>query len=728
MSSHERKTILLVEDEGIIAMAAAKTIEGFGYRVIVANSGAKAVRLALDDKHIGLILMDINLGKGIDGTEAARQILSKRTIPIVFLTSHSETEYVNRVKEITRYGYVIKGSGDVVLQSSIEMAFKLFDAHEHVERKNLELAQINRRLGEKEEEYRLLFESAPSGIFIAQDGTLKLANPAALEIVGHPIERLASEHFASFIHPDDRDMVQARHFRRLRDETLETDYPFRVVTAEGRIKWVVITSTPILWRGKAASLHYILDVTERKRAEEALRESEAKYRAAFLTSPDAININAMDGRYVAVNEGFIKLTGFAREDVIGVLSSELGIWAIPEDRTKLIKDLTETGVVENMESVFRCRDGSLKNALMSARIINIGSEPYILSITHDITRRKEAEEKERINEKKYRILADNTYDWEYWVDPGHRFIYCSPSCERITGHKAQEFSDDPDLLDRIIHPDHRIAFTLHQNSEPGSGTRWNDELEFLIVRPDGAERWIGHVCSAIYDEDGLFVGIRGSNRDITDRKKAEEQIKSLLAEKELLLKEVHHRIKNNMNVIMSLLSLQSSTLRNNPSTVAALQDARSRVRSMMILYEKIYRSSDFRKISTKQYIASLIDEIVSNFPNRESVTLRKHVDDFLLDAKILSPVGIILNELLTNAMKHAFTGRDKGEISVSLGAEGNHVALIVQDNGIGIPESTGIADSTGFGLQVVEMLTEQLEGAIRLERNKGSTFTLEFDI
>ena len=117
MSSPERKTILLVEDEGIIAMTGAKTIEGFGYRVIIANSGEKAVRLALDDKSIRLILMDINLGKGIDGTEAARQILSKRTIPIVFLTSHSEKDYVERVKEITRYGYVIKDSGDVVLKS-----------------------------------------------------------------------------------------------------------------------------------------------------------------------------------------------------------------------------------------------------------------------------------------------------------------------------------------------------------------------------------------------------------------------------------------------------------------------------------------------------------------------------------------------------------------------------------------------------------------------------------
>ncbi len=136
-------------------------------------------------------------------------------------------------------------------------------------------------------------------------------------------------------------------------------------------------------------------------------------------------------------------------------------------------------------------------------------------------RRKPAERKKGLTESKYRIVADNTYDWEYWLDPDHRFIYCSPSCLRITGHAPEEFLANPNLLLEIIHPDHRPTFFLHMKSTPRKGQ--TDELELLIVRPDGTERWIGQVCQAVYDRRGSFMGIRGSNRDISERKKIAEE-------------------------------------------------------------------------------------------------------------------------------------------------------------------------------------------------------------
>jgi PAS domain S-box-containing protein len=140
-------------------------------------------------------------------------------------------------------------------------------------------------------------------------------------------------------------------------------------------------------------------------------------------------------------------------------------------------------------------------------------------------RRKGAEEKERVNEREYRIVADNTYDWEYWLDPNYRFIYCSPSCQRITGYKPEEFLADPNLLYRIIHPDHRPAFSRHEKDVHRAGQA--NEIEFIVVRSDGAERWIGHACQVIYDENGMSMGIRGSNRDITERKQVEEGMKRI---------------------------------------------------------------------------------------------------------------------------------------------------------------------------------------------------------
>ncbi len=216
-------------------------------------------------------------------------------------------------------------------------------------------------------------------------------------------------------------------------------------------------------------------------------------------------------------------------------------------------------------------------------------------------------------------------------------------------------------------------------------------------------------------------------KDITDRKLAEEKIKSLLSEKEIILREVNHRIKNNMNTIYGLLVLQADILKD-PAAIAALEDSANRVQSMMMLYNKLYNSPDVQKISVREYLPSLVDEIIANFPNSSLVKVDKKIDDFVLHAKIMQPLGIIINELLTNIMKYAFTGRDNGVVIVSASLKGNNVSIMIQDNGNGIPESVDFEHSTGFGLQLVWMLTKELHGTIRIERGNGTTIVLEFEI
>ncbi len=258
-----------------------------------------------------------------------------------------------------------------------------------------------------------------------------------------------------------------------------------------------------------------------------------------------------------------------------------------------------------------------------------------------------------------------------------------------------------------------------------SGQVWRGN--FQNKKKNGELYWESAIISPIINDNGDISNYIAIKEDITERKKSEEKIKSLLDEKELILKEVHHRIKNNMNTIKGLLFLQADTL-TEPSAVAALQDAESRVESMMLLYDKLYRSSDVMELSIKKYLPELVDEIIGNFPNKGIVKIEKNIDDFILKTDTLFPLGILINELLTNIMKYAFTGRDSGLITIYASLKDNHAEIIVGDNGIGIPDTINFQKSSGFGLDLVRMLTEQIGGSIRIERGEGTRFVLGFEV
>ena len=218
----------------------------------------------------------------------------------------------------------------------------------------------------------------------------------------------------------------------------------------------------------------------------------------------------------------------------------------------------------------------------------------------------------------------------------------------------------------------------------------------------------------------------GTHVDITKRKQAEEKIISMVAEKELILKEVHHRIKNNMGSLHSIFALQASVSKS-PETVAALEAAKNRVLSMMVIYEKLYKSATFDSISLAQYLPSLLDDIIANFANSPSVRVEKKIDDVTLDIKKAQTLAMIINELLTNIMKYAFVGRGDGVVSVSVSEVDKIVSLAIQDNGVGLPESVDFGDKNSFGLMLVGTLTGQLEGSIRIERWNGTRIVLDFE-
>ncbi len=350
--------------------------------------------------------------------------------------------------------------------------------------------------------------------------------------------------------------------------------------------------------------------------------------------------------------------------------------------------------------------------------------------------------------------------WELDVQNGQ--LTWTDEVYRIFGLKPQEFPATYDAFLGRVHPDDRDILDAEYS---GSLLEGKDgyELEHRIVRKDdGAVRYVHEKCIHTRDDNGIITRSVGMVQDVTERQHAEQKLReaetesrrlladaersrmallsvvedmketetkigALLDEKELLLKETHHRIKNNIGTINSLLSLQANA-QIDPAVKAVLDDAAQRLQSMMVLYDKLYRSENYGEMSVKEYLPTLIDEMVGAFPIAVPVGTDIRVDDFTLSAKILSNIGIIMNEFVANSMKYAFGGAERGLIHVFATVEGSNLRFVYGDDGAGLPETIDFEHSTGFGLQLVNVLVRQIGGSIRIDREYGTEYTIELEL
>lgn len=259
-----------------------------------------------------------------------------------------------------------------------------------------------------------------------------------------------------------------------------------------------------------------------------------------------------------------------------------------------------------------------------------------------------------------------------------------------------------------------------------TGERWESVEIPIFTNGTGEIRTVLWNSAFILEkENNTIVATIAQGVDITERKKAEEKVKHQLLEKEIILKETHHRIKNNFATLVSLLSLQTQST-SNKEAQSSLQDAIGRVNSMNLLYDKLLLTDDYRITSVQAYLSILIDDIIGLFPGELDLTVEKHLVDFNLEPNLLVPLGIIVNELLTNIMKYAFNNSKTGKIVFTLKKDDDHIILSIQDNGHGIPKGFDISKSTGFGLKLVQLLSQQLKGTYTIENNNGVKSIFEF--
>jgi len=486
-------------------------------------------------------------------------------------------------------------------------------------------------------------------------------------------------------------------------------------------------------QGQDVIISVARDITERRKAENALIQSEKKYRTLFENMLEGFAYCKMlfddegqpiDWIYIDVNPAFYELTGL--EDIQGKKVTEAipGIIEAQPELFELYGRVTISGEAETIEVYFKPLEIWFNISAFKP------APEHFVAVFENITERKMAEIALKESEEKYRLISENTGDVIWLMDlDSQRFTYISPSVYKLRGYTAEEVLDQS--LEDILTPEsyQYLMEKLPQKIQAYSLGDESMKLQTFRVEQackDGRTVPTEVVANILTDETGNITGLLAVSRDITKRVEMEEEIQKSLQEKEMLLKEIHHRVKNNLMIIASLLNLQSRYIKDKKA-LSIFKESQSRANSMALIHEKLYRSTDLKRINFGEYIKTLSTDLFRTYVGDPSrVRLNIDVEDVMLDINTSIPLGLILNELVSNSLKHAFPDERTGEINVVFTLTNDEYQLKVSDTGIGFPSDLDYRNTDSLGMQLVTSLTSQIDGELELDTTKGTEFCIKF--
>lgn len=441
-------------------------------------------------------------------------------------------------------------------------------------------------------------------------------------------------------------------------------------------------------------------------------------------APDAMVVVDADGRIVLVNAQAEALFGYDREDLIGRTVEELVPQRFRDRHVDHRNEYLEKPRVRPMgmglDLFARRKDGSEVPVEISLSPVHTDDGLLVTAAVRDVTERRKAEQK-------FRGLLESAPDAMVIVDGEGRMVLVNAQTEKLFGYERAELIDQRvELLVparfRDAHVDHRTEFQREPRKRPMGA-----DLDLYARRKDGTEFPVEISLSPLHTEEGTLV--TAAIRDVTDRKNAQEQILESLREKEVLLREVHHRVKNNLQVVSSLLSLQADSV-DDPDTFALFRESHDRVRSMALLHEKLYQSKDLAAVDFTEYVRDLVSGLATAYGvDRQRVEIRIDVPDVRLSIDPAIHAGLLVNELIVNALKHAFPDGRRGKVAVGFHRTGDELEMRVADDGVGLPEGMDPARATSLGLQLVNTLVEQLDGTLEVRDGRpGAEFRVRFPV
>ena len=561
-------------------------------------------------------------------------------------------------------------------------------------------------------------------------GNINTWNPGAERISGYSADEILGKSVAALFSPEDREAkIPELELRQARERGTANDSRW-LVRRNGERYWAegVLTAVRDAHGGVVGFTKITRDATERKQFEEELASRDERLRVALRAARTGTwhwdLLNDTD----RIDESLRELFGLRSTDQIKTIEDFFAI-VHPDDRPRVRAAFDETrkeGVHLDIEFRVVRPDGSERWLLDRGEVVRHGGTPaYMSGACVDITERKQAREELRLSEERFRLFVNNVRDYAlFQMDFEGRIASWNFGAQEVLGYTAEEIIGQPSAC--LFTPEDVAAGQPEREMREAAATgRAQDERWHL--KKDGTRFWCSGSLTVMHDEHGRLRGFAKVMRDETERRLRAEQIQASLSEKEVLLKEIHHRVKNNLQVITSLLTLQSDSVEDH-SIREKFEEACNRVRSIGEVHELLYRSPDLARVDFAAYlrrIATYLQEFYGVSPERVSLDIEANVKLPLPQA---IPCGLIVNELLTNCFKHAFPNGNSGNIHLSLTSNDGRCVLAVADDGVGMPTGIDIEEMNSLGLSLVSVLSRQLRGEIELQRSTGTRISISFPI
>ncbi len=561
------------------------------------------------------------------------------------------------------------------------------------------------------------------------DNRFLYVSPSCERITGYRAEEFLADAdlYPRIVHPDDRERV----VKHLQEDLLHPDpceFEFRIVRRDGQVRWIghvcrLVNDAQGRALGRRAANR---DITERKQVETALRESESFYRQTLESIPGMVFTTRPEGYCDFQSQQWVEFTGVPMSEHLGDGWNAL---LHPEDQPRALvawRDAVEGRAPYDVEYRVRRHDGEYEWFKVRARPIRDEAGQIVrwFGTAMNIDDLVKAQVALQRSQRLYRAIGESI-DYGIWIcEPDGRNTYASASFLKLVGLTQEQCSSFG--WGDVLHPDDADRTIAAWKECVRTGGTWDIEHRFRGV--DGQWHPILARGVPVRDEDGHLLCWAGINLDISRLRRSQERLRASLQEKEVLLQEIHHRVKNNLQVISSLINLQAATLRD-PVLQASLRDVRDRVRTMALVHEKLYQSGNLTRLDFAEYVTSLLHHLWrAHGAAAANVRLTLAVEPVELPVDIAVTSGLILNELATNTLKHAFRDRPQGEVTVGLSrdAAAKQICLCVRDDGIGLPAGLDWRVSQTLGLRLVQMLAQQLCGNVEIGSGPGTEFWITF--